>query len=120
ADDFNTALGTLIQREIKAHKRIIFNGNGYGEEWPIEAEKRGLLNLKSTPDALPHYTAQKNLDLFKKHGVYTEEEMKSRQEILLEEYSKTIQIEALTSLDMLGKLIIPAAVNYSGKVADSV
>ena len=119
-DDFNTALGTLIQREIKAHKRIIFNGNGYGEEWPIEAEKRGLLNLKSTPDALPHYTAQKNLDLFKKHGVYTEEEMKSRQEILLEEYAKTIQIEALTSLDMLGKLIIPAAVNYSGKVADSV
>ncbi len=120
ADDFDAALGALIRREVAAHRRIIFNGNGYGEEWPIEAEKRGLLNLKSTPDALPHYTDEKNIRLFRSHGVYTETEMRSRQEIQFEEYDKTLQIEALTALDMLGKQIIPAAIAYSGKVASSI
>ncbi|MDR3766981.1 MAG: glutamine synthetase III, partial [Butyricicoccus sp.] len=120
ASDFDAALGELIRREIKAHRRIIFNGNGYGAEWPEEAEKRGLLNLKSTPDALPHYTDEKNVKLFQIHGVYTQAEMQSREEILLEEYAKTIQIEALTSLEMLSRKIIPAVVSYSGKVATSV
>ena len=120
ASDFDAALAALIQREIKAHQRIIFNGNGYGDEWPVEAEKRGLLNLKSTPDALPHYTDEKNVKLFQTHGVYTAVEMKSREEILLEEYAKTIHIEALTAADMLGKQIIPAAIEYSGKLAETV
>ena len=120
ASDFDAALAALIQREIKAHQRIIFNGNGYGDEWPVEAEKRDLLNLKSTPDALPHYTDEKNVKLFQTHGVYTAEEMKSRKEILLEEYAKTIHIEALTAIDMLGKQIIPAVIEYSGKLAETV
>ena len=120
ASDFDAALAALIQREIKAHQRIIFNGNGYGDEWPVEAEKRGLLNLKSTPDALPHYTDEKNVKLFQTHGVYTAVEMKSREEIRLEEYAKTIHIEALTAADMLGKQIIPAAIEYSGKLAETV
>ena len=119
ASDFDAALGTLIRREIKAHRRIIFNGNGYGADWPVEAEKRGLMNLKSTPEALPHYTDDKNVKLFQAHGVYTQAEMQSREEILLEEYAKTIQIEALTSLELLGRKIIPAVVAYSGKVAQS-
>ena len=120
ASDFDAALAALIQREIKAHQRIIFNGNGYGDEWPAEAEKRGLLNLKSTPDALPHYTDEKNVKLFQTHGVYTAVEMKSRKEILLEKYAKTIHIEALTAVDMLGKQIIPAVIEYSGKLAETV
>ncbi|MGM9612362.1 MAG: glutamine synthetase III [Butyricicoccus sp.] len=120
ASDFDAALAALIQREIKAHQRIIFNGNGYGEEWPVEAEKRGLLNLKSTPDALPHYTDEKNVKLFATHGVYTEVEMKSREEILLEEYAKTIHIEALTAIDMLSKQIVPAVIEYSSKLASTV
>ena len=120
AADFDKALAALVQREVTAHQRIIFNGNGYGEEWPAEAERRGLLNLHSTPDALPHYTDKKNIRLFQNHGVYTEVEMRSRQEIGLEEYSKTIHIEALTSIDMLGKLILPAVLEYSGKLAENV
>jgi glutamine synthetase len=118
ATDFESALMTLIQREVKAHKNIIFNGNGYGPEWPAEAEKRGLLNLRSTPDALPHYTDEKNVKMFAKHGVYTATELKSREDILLEEYSKTINIEALTMIDMLKKDILPACIAYSGELAD--
>ncbi|MBP3312076.1 MAG: glutamine synthetase III [Butyricicoccus sp.] len=120
AEDFTSALNDLLKRTICEHKRIIFNGNGYGDEWPIEAEKRGLLNLKSTPDALPHYTDEKNVKLFATHGVYTAVEMKSREEILLEEYAKTIHIEALTAIDMLGKQIVPAVIEYSSKLANTV
>lgn len=120
AGDFQAALDELIRREIRAHKRIIFNGNGYGEEWPAEAEKRGLLNWKTTPDALPHFTDEKNVKMFRDHGIYTRNEIESRQEIALEEYAKTIRIEALTSLDILKKQIIPAAVTYSGKLAGIV
>ena len=120
AEDFDTALMMLIQREIKAHKRIIFNGNGYDQKWVEEAEKRGLMNLKTTPDALPHYTDDKNLKLFTKHKIYTEIEIASRKEILLEEYSKTINIEALTMLDMLKKDIIPACIAYNKKDRKSV
>ncbi|MEY8321180.1 glutamine synthetase III [Lachnospiraceae bacterium 46-61] len=118
ADDFDTALMLLIQREVKAHKRIIFNGNGYDAKWVEEAEKRGLMNLKTTPDALPHYTDEKNLKLFTKHKIYTEVEIASRKEILLEEYSKTINIEALTMIDMLKKNIIPDCIAYNKKLVD--
>ncbi len=119
ANDFDTALMLLIQREVKAHKRIIFNGNGYDAKWVEEAEKRGLMNLKTTPDALPHYTDEKNLKLFTKHKIYTEVEIASRKEILLEEYSKTINIEALTMIDMLKKNIIPDCIAYNKKLVDA-
>ena len=120
AENFNQALFELIVREIKAHKRIIFNGNGYDDAWLAEAKKRGLSNLPSTPDALPHYTDKKNLQLFTRHGVYTPVEVGSREEILLEEYVKTIHIEALTMLDMLGKLILPACAKFSRDLAEGV
>ena len=111
ADDFDAALPELIKRELAAHQRILFNGNGYSAAWPLEAEKRGLMNLRSTPEALVHYTDKKNVDLF---------EMKSREEIALEEYCKVIHIEAMTSLSMLKKLIVPVAMTYSAEVARSV
>ena len=120
AEDFDTALATLIKRELAAHQRILFNGNGYSAEWPVEAEKRGLLNLRSTPEALVHYTDEKNVALFSRHGVYTALEMKSREEIGLEEYGKVIHIEALASLSMLKKQIIPAAISWSKEMADGV
>ena len=119
-ENFEQALSELIVREIKAHKRIIFNGNGYDDAWIAEAKKRGLYNLASTPDALPHYTDKKNLQLFTRHGVYTPVEVGSREEILLEEYSKTIRIEALTMLDMLRKLILPACAKSSKDLAEGV
>ena len=119
-ENFEQALSELIVREIKAHKRIIFNGNGYDDAWIAEAKKRGLYNLASTPDALPHYTDKKNLQLFTRHGVYTPVEVGSREEILLEEYSKTIRIEALAMLDMLRKLILPACAKFSKDLAEGV
>ena len=119
AEDFDAALSALIRRELSAHKRIIFNGNGYGADWPVEAEKRGLLNLRSTPEALVHYTDEKNVALFARHGVYTRAEMESREEINMEEYAKTIRIEALTCLDMLKKMIIPAGIAYSKELAET-
>lgn len=120
AENFEQALSELITREIKAHKRIIFNGNGYDDAWLVEAKKRGLSNLASTPDALPHYTDKKNLQLFTRHGVYTPVEVGSREEILLEEYAKTLRIEALTMLDMLCKLILPACAKFSRDLAEGV
>ena len=119
-ENFEQALSELIIREIKAHKRIIFNGNGYDDAWLVEAKKRGLSNLASTPDALPHYTDKKNLQLFTRHGVYTPVEVGSREEILLEEYAKTLRIEALTMLDMLRKLILPACAKFSRDLAEGV
>ena len=119
AENFDAALSALIRREIGAHSRIIFNGNGYSEEWPAEAERRGLLNLRSTPDAIPHYTDEKNVKLFATHGVYTADEMRSRQEITLEEYAKTLRIEALTTLDMAKKQILPACVSYTKELAEA-
>ena len=88
ATNLEEAMTTLIRRELEAHRRIIFNGNGYSKEWEEEAARRGLQNLRSTPEALAHYTDEKNVRLFTKHGVYTVEEMRSREEIGLEEYSK--------------------------------
>ncbi len=120
AEDFESALSTLVRRELAAHRRILFNGNGYSDSWREEAEKRGLLNLHSTPEALVHYTDAKNVELFARHGVYTFTEMKSRQDINMEEYAKVIHIEALTCLDMLNRQIIPACITYSGEVAKTV
>lgn len=118
ADKFNEALHDLLVKTIKEHKRVIFNGNGYGEEWPVEAEKRGLLNLKSTVDAIPCVTAPKNIALFKKFGVYSEIELHARQEILLENYSKVINIEALTAADMAKTEILPAVMKFGKDIAD--
>lgn len=117
ADNFQDALDDLIKRTIKENQNIIFNGNGYSDKWPVEAEKRGLLNLKSTPEAVPAFLAQKNVDVFSKYGVYTEAELQSRVEILLDEYCKTLNIEALTMIDMAKKEILPAAAKYIKDIA---
>ena len=119
ADDFETALHDLIKKTIKDHKRIIFNGNGYDDAWLAEAQKRGLLNLRTTPDALPYYKIQKNLDLFASHKVFSEEEVLARYEIKMELYSKTLNIEALTMVDMARKDILPAASTYAKKLSDT-
>ena len=120
ASDFSKALHELVKRELTEHKRILFNGNGYSKEWEEEAERRGLLNYKRTPDALVHYTDEKNVALFKKHGIYTREELKSREEVLIDEYQKQIHIEVLTMLEMLKKAIIPASITYSDKLAKGI
>ena len=112
AENFTGALHDLIKKTVTDHKRIIFNGNGYNDAWIAEAEKRGLLNLKSTPDCLPYFLSEKNVKLFTDHGVLSETEMRSRYEIMLENYSKTINIEALTMVDMVNKDILPAISAY--------
>ena len=112
ATDFTGALHDLIKKTVTEHKRIIFNGNGYNDEWLKEAEKRGLLNLKSTPECLPYFLKEKNVELFTKHGVLSETEIRSRYEIMLENYIKTINIEALTMIDMVNKDILPAISAY--------
>lgn len=112
-DDLDKALNEVLKKILKEHKAIIFNGNNYAPECVEEAESRGLLNLKSSAEALPHYTDEKNIKLFEKHGVYTKLELESRKEILLEKYCQTINIEALTMLEMVKKDIIPAICNYS-------
>lgn len=119
-NDFETALHTLIKEEITAHKRIVFNGNGYDDQWIAEAEQRGLLNLKSTPDALPYFIHDKNVALFTSHKVYTEKEMRSRYEIILENYCKLIAIEAKTMADMALKDILPAVSEYTQTLASTV
>ena len=119
-EDFNDALNTLIKRVIKEHKRIIFNGDGYADAWKAEAAKRGLTNLPTTVDALPHYTDEKNVKLFTKHKIYTEVEMQSRQDIILETYAKTINIEALTASDMVKRDILPAVSSYVAELASGV
>ena len=119
ADDFNAALKALVKRTVKEHKRIIFNGNNYSEEWLEEAKKRGLLNLVSTPDAMPLFASEKNIALFKKYGVLSETEVKSRCELHLENYCKTLIIESLTMSDMVKKSVLPAAIEFTGAVSDS-
>ena len=120
ADDFDQALESLIKETIKEHKRILFNGNGYDESWIEEAGKRGLLNLKSTPDALPYFLHKKNVDLFTSHKVFTKEEMESRYEILMENYCKVINIEALTMIEMVKKEILPAVSAFSKELSDAL
>ena len=119
-EDFNGALNALIKRVIKEHKRIIFDGDGYADAWKAEAAKRGLTNLPTTVDALPHYTDEKNVKLFTKHKIYTEVEMQSRQDIILETYAKTINIEALTASDMVKRDILPAVSSYVAELASGV
>ena len=120
AEDFEGALHDLIKKTIKEHKRIIFNGDGYDESWVAEAEKRGLSNLKTTPDALAHMLDKKNIDLFTSHKVFTLEEFTARHEVRLENYCKIINIEALTMLDMVRKDILPAMSGYSAQLGDAV
>ena len=120
AEDFEGALHDLIKKTIKEHKRIIFNGDGYDESWVAEAEKRGLSNLKTTPDALAHMLDKKNVDLFTSHKVFTLEEFTARHEVRLENYCKIINIEALTMLDMVRKNILPAMSGYSAQLGDAV
>ena len=119
ADDFTDALNELIKRTIKEHKRIIFNGDGYSDAWKAEAAKRGLLNLPTTVDAMPTMLDKKNIDLFTAHNIYTEAEIHSRYEIQLEAYSKTINIEGLTMVDMVKKDILPAVNSYVLSLAQS-
>lgn len=117
--DLNSDLQKLIKKTIKEHKRIIFNGNGYSDDWVQEAEKRGLLNLKTLPDGMDHYLDKKNVDMFTKYGIYTESEMKSHYEIKLEKYSKTLNIEVKTMIEMIHKDILPASYAYMDDVAGS-
>lgn len=112
AKDFNASLNALIKEKIKKHKRILFSGNNYSEDWEKEAKKRGLLNLKSTVDALPLYTQKKNIELFTKHKVLSKNEICSRMEILLENYANIVHIEALTAIDIARKHIIPSVIAY--------
>ncbi|MBP1576097.1 MAG: glutamine synthetase III [Oscillospiraceae bacterium] len=118
-NDFNSAVHDLICETYLAHKRIIFNGNNYSEEWVKEAEERGLLNLKTTVDALPHYVAEKNVALFARHKVYSEEELTARYEIKIEKYCKVTAIEAATMLEMAKKEILPAALSYTNRLAET-
>ena len=117
-ENMEHAVHELIKRAIKKHKKVIFNGNGYTQEWVEEAEKRGLYNLPSTPDCLPAFIADKNVDLFMKHHVFTKEEIFSRYEILLENYVKTVEIEARTLKEMTVKDFLPAVASYASTVAD--
>ena len=112
ARDFDAALETLMKRTIKEHRRVIFSGNNYSEEWKEEAKRRGLAELKTTVDALPLYLTEKNVELFERHGVLSESEIHSRTEILLENYANIVHIEAVTALDMARKEITPAIIKY--------
>ncbi len=119
AENFQEALDDLIRTTIRENERIIFNGNGYSEEWVEEAKKRGLANLHNTPAALSQMLLQKNIDVFERNGVYTEAELRSRYEINLENYSKTINIEALTMIEMVRKDILPAVSTYIRKLSEA-
>ena len=120
AEDFQTVLHNLIRDTVRAHKRILFNGNGYGEEWYKEAERRGLPNYKTTPDALPHLLDEKNIKLFTEMRIFTETELRARYEILEENYAKVVAIEALTMIEMTERDILPAASLYATSLAESI
>ena len=120
AEDMNSAVRKLVRDTVIEHKKIIFNGNGYTDEWVAEAEKRGLYNLKSTPEALPVFKAEKNVKLFTSHHIYTESEISARYEILLENYVKTIHIEAKTLYSMLEQQFMPAVLSYTDTLSKSI
>ena len=120
ASDFTLGLHNLIKRTIKEHKRILFNGNGYDDAWIKEAKKRGLSNFKSTPEAVSHYLDKKNIDLFVNNKIFSEKEIRARYDIMLENYSKVINIEALTMVDMAKKRIIPAVSKYTKELASTI
>jgi glutamine synthetase len=117
ADDFDRAVRKLIKRNFQEHKRILFNGNNYSEEWVNEAERRGLLNLRSTADAIPYYISEKNIKLFEKHGVLSSTELHSRHEISFENYIKQLNVEAFTMIDMINKDILPAVYKFMGELS---
>ena len=117
ADNFESSLHALIQKTIKAHKRIIFNGNGYEDAWLEEAARRGLSNLRTTPDCVPHMLDKKNVEMLTSHKVYTAAELEARCEILMENYCKVVRIEALTMVDMVQKDILPAVEAYSAALS---
>ncbi len=118
AKDFETTLHEMIKKTIKDHKRVLFNGNGYDESWEREAEKRGLLNYKTTPDCMPHSIDEKNVKMLTSHKVFTETELKSRCEIMLDNYCKTVIIEASTMADMSKREILPAVEAYIGELSE--
>ena len=118
--DFEGEVKAILKETVQKHKRIIFNGNNYSEEWVEEAAKRGLLNLKTTPEALPHYIKEENIALFGKHKIYSRTEMESRCEVLLDSYSKVINIEALTMLEMVRKEILPACSRFASDLCVSI
>lgn len=118
-DNFNDSVKELIKETFKKHKRIIFNGNNYSNEWVEEAEKRGLLNLKDAPEALAHYISNKNIKLFERNNIYTESEVTARYEIVLQNYSKILNIEALTMLEMCKRDILPKVSEYTKLLADT-
>ena len=120
SDDFDKDVHELIKKYMTEHKRIVFNGNGYSDEWVAEAERRGLPNIQSTIEAAPTLTTDKAVKLFEKFGIFTRVELESREEIIYETYAKTINIEALTMIDMAGKDIIPAVAAYTGELANTV
>ena len=120
ADDFDIAVHDMIKEYLTEHQRIIFNGNGYSDEWVAEAERRGLPNIKSMIEAAPTLTTDKAVKLFEKFHIFTKVELESREEIIYETYAKTINIEALTMIDMAGKDIIPAVSAYTGDLANTV
>ena len=120
AEDFDEAVAKLIKDTFAAHMRIIFDGNGYSDEWKKEAEKRGLLNLRTAPEAFRHFHDEKNVKLFERHGVMSRVEIESREEILFENYAKTVNIEALTMIEMTRRDILPAVVAYHTELASSV
>ena len=119
AEDFKGTLNSMIKKTIKDHKRILFNGNGYDDKWIEEAEKRGLCNYRTTPDCMPHLLDKKNVEMLTSHKVFTEKELKSREEIMLDNYCKTVIIEANTMVDMSRKQFLPAIEEYIGKVTET-
>ncbi|MCI8355134.1 MAG: glutamine synthetase type III [Lachnospiraceae bacterium] len=120
ADDFDLAVHDLIKEYLTRHQRIIFNGNGYSDEWVAEAERRGLPNIKSMIEAVDTLTTEKAVKLYEKFGIFTKAELESRKEVLYETYIKTINIEALTMIEMASKQIVPAVIRYSKSLADTV
>ncbi|MBR6549316.1 MAG: glutamine synthetase type III, partial [Clostridia bacterium] len=120
AQDFETDLKALLKETISNHKRIIFNGNNYSKDWVKLAEERGLLNLKTTADAAPHYTDQKNIDLFERQRIFTASELESRRDIMLEHYNNVYHIEIATMLEMVHRDILPAVFTYSANLAQMI
>jgi glutamine synthetase len=117
SQNFKADLAALIKKVFHEHKRIVFNGNNYSEEWVAEAKRLGLSNLKTTVDALPEFISEKSVDLFGKHHVFTKSELHSRYEILIDTYCKTVNIEALTMIDMVKSEVIPASISYQNELA---
>lgn len=120
AEDFDAALDGLLRDTIAKHKRILFNGDGYSKEWEEEAARRGLMNLPSTVDALSHFTDDKNIALFERHGIYTSTEVHSRYNVLLDRYIKTVNMEARTMLELSRRHIIPAVSRYTADLAGAI